>query len=204
MLSHRAPPGDPKGFSIIESMVAMVVIMVGILGLYSGFRVTVQANAKGRKISQATEVASAVAHSLAVAAWDSNALKNSATGNDADVADRARAYEQPGTPSPVADHKLALSGVGASGATDLQTLAAFDSTEKLDFDGNGQPDFEVYWNISNCTVDSTTTPWTVTPGATQANTVLKRIGIIVRWKENEAWNEIAVETNRATSSSMGL
>lgn len=208
--SSPSPRSSARGFTLIEAMVSFFVVTIGMIGLFSGYTTAVRANDYSKKVSQATAIAQAVAHELANARWDAPELENVVVANDNDPDDRDKAFLDQ-VPNPKADHQLVINAIAsptpANSAQDVLALKAFKGNELLDYGTDGIPDFEVFWNVSNCTLGSTTTPWTIDcNNKTQAQAVLKQIGVIVRWPVagGDSYQRVATQLLRGTTGNMGL
>jgi prepilin-type N-terminal cleavage/methylation domain-containing protein len=151
----------PRGLTLIEAMVAMLVLLVGALGVVAFSNAGNRLNGDGRRLTRATAVAQDLVD--AMAAWDyaDPRLANTQPGNDADIGDASFAFEYV-APALAFDHSeadLLLGGVpflgiapagagppganaylGESGAAGGNYQRFWNVSEADDWNGNGVPD----------------------------------------------------------------
>ena len=166
-MARRAPA---RGFTLIEAMVAMAVLLIGTLGLISLHTVGVRMNADARVMTQATDIAQDLVSQMQGWPYATDPrLVNANTSNDADFADTAFAFQ----------------------SLDVLTAANYDHEEgELEPNGwNGIPTatvqalgFTRYWNIAEMDYDQN--------GVLQG----KRVAVIVRWGEVGRWRRIVLVT----------
>jgi type IV pilus modification protein PilV len=194
---HR--PGQ-RGFSIIEAMIASIVMLVGLLGLAALQIVGVRANHFGKHMTQASQLAQDLVESIQ--RWDYNDVRLTPAV--------ARSWNAQDSTSTATVDKEAEMGRGASAThTDGSTYTA-DFTEGItnatktsalaaafctpnppgcpyiglsgDVDGDGVLDYQRYWNVWTTTFDGSTTTG-------------KFVQVIVRWKEPVlGYRQISVST----------
>ena len=187
-----------NGSTLIEAMVSMALISVGLLGLMGAEIAARRADGQGLRVSQASALAQRVLHSLEVLDWSDARLADTLDTNNADVADTADLFGKE-TVTAVADHQLQLPGVTTPvNANALRTLAGFAAGDTLDYNGDGDPDFAVYWNVANCALSST---WQFDCGA--ATPTVKRIGVVVRFHQGGRWYRVGAQTAVFDPSNMG-
>jgi len=175
-----------RGFSIIEALIAAIVMLIGLLGLASLQIVGVRSNHFGRRLSQASQLAQDFAENIqrwdyndvrltpaAVRSWNVNdTTSTAAVDKEWDMGRGASASHTDGT-SYTADF-----AEGTTNATKTSALAAAFCASpgcpymglSSDVDGDGVLDYERYWNVWTTSFDGSTTTG-------------KFIQIIVRWKE---------------------
>lgn len=123
-----------RGTTLIEAMVALVVVAVGAAGAIGLHAQQLAMNAEARRITEATALAQDMVENISLWAWNDTRLADSKTGNNADIGDTAQAFEGYTTAQAetASDHKAADLGAWT-----------------------GLPDrsgFERYWNVA---VDNT-------------------------------------------------
>jgi type IV pilus assembly protein PilV len=185
-MSARRKPRAQRGFTIIEALVAAIVMLVGLLGLASLQIVGVRSNHFGRHLTQASQLAQDLTENMqrwdyndarltpAVArSWNVNdTASTTAVDKEWDMGRGAAATHTDGS-SYTADFTD-----GTTNATKTSALsAAFCATPGCpyiglsgDVDGDGILDYQRYWNVWTTTFDGSTTTG-------------KFIQVIVRWKE---------------------
>lgn len=122
--SHPAP----RGFTLIENMAALGILLVGGLGLLGLFSLGERVNGDARRMTRATAVAQDLLGQIQTWPYTDTRLgPGSRTGTD--LADDAMAFEGD---SPVADHSDADLAVGWGGV-EAATLGG---------------EYERYWNVA--------------------------------------------------------
>jgi type II secretory pathway pseudopilin PulG len=161
-------PNSQRGFTLIEAMISLVLMMIGVLGLAGLQVVGVRANHFGKRMSEATSLALDLEEQMANWSFSDPRLASIAnvTGpSDANLRswDLGRADATAYQPefSDLAGDSNVVSGHDGQLATNYQGI-------KSDVTGSGTPDYVRYWNVYNY-VDGT------------SSGVL--IQIFVRWKE---------------------
>jgi len=158
----------PGGFTLIEVMVATVVMLVAAVGMLGLHATGVRMEAQAREIGRATAIAQDVLAQIQLWEYADPRLSNANPANDADYADTGMAFEAAGSTPPY-DHAEA----------DLASAA---------YDWNGLPaaalasgGFERYWNVAE-------------PDDANANGTPdgRRIAVVVRWPRGAGWNRIVV------------
>jgi len=166
-MARRAPA---RGFTLVEAMVAMAVLLIGTLGLISLHTVGVRMNADARIMTQATDIAQDLVTQMQ--GWNYTTdprLLNVNPANDADFSDTAFDFQ----------------------TLDVVTAANYDHEEgELEPNGwTGIPTatvqalgFTRYWNIAEVDFDQN--------GVLQG----RRVAVIVRWGEVGRWRRIVLVT----------
>jgi len=177
-----------RGFSLVEALIASIVMLVGLLGLASLQVVGVRSNHFGRHMTQGSQLAQDLVENLQ--RWDYNdarispalarswnvqdAASTSAVDREWDMGRGAAASHTDGS-SYTADFSDGTANANRTGALD----AAFCTPSPPgcpyiglsgDVDGDGVLDYQRYWNVWTTTFDGATTTG-------------KFIQVIVRWKE---------------------
>ena len=174
-----------RGFSIIEAMIASIIMLVGLLGLASLQIVGVRSNHFGRHMTQGSQLAQDLIESLQ--RWDYNDVRLTP------AVQRSWNVQNPASTTAVDTEWDMGRGVsathtdgstytadftdGTTNATKTSALAAtFCATGcpyiglSSDVDGDGVLDYQRYWNVWTTSFDGSTTTG-------------KFIQVIVRWKE---------------------
>jgi len=160
------------GFTLVEALIAMSVLMIGAVGVLGLQQVGLKMNADARTMTRATAIAQDLVAQMQ--SWDfatDPRLQNNVTSNDADFADGAGAFEG-AVSSGMYDHEESeLEGAGAPN-TWLGTPSATVT-------GLG---FKRYWNVAAVDLDE--------------NGVLSalRVAAIVRWEWNGIGRRIVLIT----------
>lgn len=164
----KTPGRLQRGFSIVENMIAMTVLLVGAAG---GIAVNTQSQrflGDARKTTRASAFAGDLATQIQLWDFDDPRLANSDTTNDADVGDSSFQFQQLDVPP--ADHGEADLTLGGRTWTGLPQQLLLD---------NGM---ERYWNVSLNDVDANGN------GVPDA----MRIAVIVRWRAGGGWRRIVI------------
>lgn len=175
------PPGvacrrPARGFTLIESVVAMAIMLVGSLGLLALHGMGVRMNADARVMTRATAIGQDLVSQLQLWSYADPRLANSVTSNDA-----GQAYADPGatfeTDAFVFDHQEPeLEGQD-------QTLFPWNGIPSAAVQGLG---FTRYWNVAE--VDDVN--GFGTPDA-------KRVAVIVRWVQDGGPRRLVLLTTLA-------
>jgi type IV pilus modification protein PilV len=163
----RAPQRD-AGFTLVEVMIAMAVLLVGSLGMLSLHRYGLQMTADARIVTRATAIAQDLLNQMQT--WDyvnDARLANANTANDEDFADGAGAFERAITSADYdhADDELESSPRGWLGVPTAEVR---------------QLGFTRYWNIAEPDLSSN--------GAV----IGRRVAVIVRWERNGVGRRIVL------------
>lgn len=187
-MTPRADLRGERGFSIIEAMMASVVMLIGLLGLASLQIVGVRSNHFGRHLNQGSQLAQDLTENMQ--RWDyndarispatprswtvGNAASTAAVDNEWDMGRGISATHTDGT-AYTADFTESTSN-----ATKVNALTAGFCTPNppgcpftglsADVDGDGILDYQRYWNVWTTSFDGSSTSG-------------KFIQVIVRWKE---------------------
>ena len=185
-MTLREPCKADRGFSIIEAMIASIVMLVGLLGLAALQVVGVRSNHFGKHMTQASQLAQDFIENIGrwdyndarltptvVRGWSvQNTVSTAALDNEWDMGRGATATHTDGS-AYTADFSE-----GTTNASKTAALSAAFCTPNCpytglssDVDGDGVLDYERYWNV-----------WTTSFDGGLSNTG-KLIQVIVRWKE---------------------
>lgn len=157
-----------RGTTLIEAMVAAVVLLIGAVGMMGLHATGVRMEGEAREITRATAIAQDLLGQMQTWEYSDTRLANSNPANDGDVADTSRAFEDGGSTPPYDHLEADLSNAGAS--------------------WNGIPaaalapgGFERYWSVSE-------------PDDVNANGVPdgRRIAVIVRWPRGTNWHRVVL------------
>jgi type II secretory pathway pseudopilin PulG len=160
-----------RGASLIEAMVAMVVLLVGALGMMSLHSTGVRMQNESREITRATAIAQDLLNQIQSWEYADARLANANTTNDLDVGDDAQLFSAPGTTPPF-DHAEADLGAGWTGIPAAGLAAG---------------GFERYWNVS--TTDRTGA--LIDAGGNGVADGM-RIAVIVRWPQGGTWHRVVL------------
>lgn len=162
-----------RGVTLIESMLALAILLLGAVAIGSVFTTGVRLNGDARRMTRATAIAQDLVNSIAL--WPyvegTGPLANTSTSNDADLGDTAFAFQ--GVAAPVAD------GIADHGEADLTALGTrWTGLPASELSGG----YERYWNVRY--VD------------TNANGLndLAEIAVIVRWPHGGGWRRVVLMT----------
>lgn len=142
------PASPPRGFSLVEAIVAMTVLAVGLLGMASLQIVGVRANQFGGRMARATQLG----HDLIeqVQRWDYTdarlaTLSMVATPSDTRVTSRWNLGRDKVIPSSI--RPQFGDTPGDENTTNPGALGATYQGLSNDVDRDGVPDFHRYWNV---------------------------------------------------------
>ncbi len=179
----RRGAGRPGGYTLIESMVAMVVLLTGALAAVGINDMGVRLDGDGRRMTRATAIAEDLASQIALWSYADPRLTNTVPGNDDDIGDTGFALES--TPdsglSDLVDHGEADLTVG--GTTWL-------GIPQAQLQANG---FERYWNVS---FNDPAAPGTLLDANGNGVADGMRIAIIVRWPQGAGWRRVVLITSK--------
>lgn len=158
------------GFTLLEAMIAMAVLLIGSMGMLSLHAQGVRMNADARVMTRATAIAQDLVDQMQ--AWDyrtDDRLANANDANDADYADTAGAFEGP-VAAELYDHEETELEAAAEGWPGISTAAV------------QQLGFTRYWNVAEADTD--------------VNGVVtgRRVAVIVRWERNGVGRRIVMVT----------
>jgi prepilin-type N-terminal cleavage/methylation domain-containing protein len=164
--------GTPHGFSLVEVMVAMTLLVIGAVGVLGIAGQSLRMNGDGRRITRAAALAQDLVANIGLWAYDDDRLTNSVLANDTDIGDGAAAYES--DPPPAADH--AEADLTANGAVWL-------GVPQAEIVAGG---YQRYWNVSE------DDDW-------NGNAVpdVKRIAVIIRWPQGNTFRRLVLYTTKA-------
>lgn len=173
---HERPAGPaPRsrgGFTLIEIMVAMALVLIGAVGLISLQNTGVRMTADSRRLTRATAIAQDLLNQIELWSFNDPRLANDNAANDADVGDTALAFEADGTTP--ADHDDDDLGADFPGISHADVAAA---------------GYERYWSVSD--KDPLTHPNLLDYNRNGVADGM-RVAVIVRWQQLGAWRRVVL------------
>jgi type II secretory pathway pseudopilin PulG len=164
-----------RGVSLIEAMVAMVVLLVGALGMMSLHSTGLRLQNESREITRATAIAQDLMNQIQSWEYADARLAEVNSANDRDVGDDARAFEAYGATPPF-DHSEADLAPGGTGWTGIPTAVLATGG------------FERYWNVT--TVNRSDGSLIDTNGNGVADGM--HVAVIVRWPQGGRWHKVVL------------
>ena len=162
---------SPRGFTLIESFMALTVLSIGLLGLASLQVVGVRANTFAKKMAQADQLARDLSENTERWAYNDARLTSLQTVlTTSDPAVVARWNLGSATAVPVSSMPEYGEVAGDTNATTSGALGAYTGIV-TPVDSNSKPLFNRYWTVYGLDLAGTGTPQG------------KLIQIIVRWQE---------------------
>ena len=162
-----------RGVSLIEAMVAMVVLLVGATGMLSLHSTGLRLQSEAREITRASAIAQDLMNQ--VQSWDYADVRvaNLNASNDSDLGDDARLFEGYGTTPPY-DHAEA-------------DLTAGGDWNGIPTAGLATGGFERYWNVS-----TNDRAGALLDSAGNGVADGMRVAVIVRWPQGGAWRRVVL------------
>jgi Tfp pilus assembly protein PilV len=117
----------PRGTTLIEAMIAMVIVTIGAIGTVGLHMHQLSMNAEARNVTEAAAFAKDLVENLSLWAWNDTRLGDTNTSNNSDLGDGAHAFEGS---SPTIEHQN--SELTVAGYPGILTRAGF----------------ERYWNVA--------------------------------------------------------
>ncbi len=173
MSERTQKSGAPRGFTMIESMITMVVLIIAFLGFATLQLVGVQANYFGDRLVQASQLATDLAENVRRWPYTDPRLTplSTITGPSA-ISDPSITGNWDLGTSLATSSKVQYSDLANDpNATNPGALGTNYQGLSSDVNGDGVPDFTRYWNVYAIDLSNSGTP----------NGVL--VQIIVRWKQ---------------------
>ena len=161
----------PRGATLIESMVAMAVLLLGAAGMASLHSAGVRTEADSRRVTRAAALAQDLAGQIDLWPYGDPRLSNDSTLNDTDLADRgSMLFETSADPvaDKAADHGEADLTKGGATWNGLPVTALLG-------------EYERYWSVAY-------------PDDSNANGVPDgaRIAVVVRWRVGAGWRRVVL------------
>jgi type II secretory pathway pseudopilin PulG len=170
MPSHRSE----RGTTLIESMVAMVILLVGALGMMSLHSTGLRLQGESREITRATAIAQDLMNQIQAWEYADVRLAEVNGANNLDVGDDAQLFNVYGTIPPF-DHAEADLTAGGAGWTGIPTA---------DLSVGG---FERYWNVTTLNPDGS-----VIDSGGNGLVDGMHIAVIVRWPQGGSWHRVVL------------
>ncbi len=167
-----------RGFTLIEAMAAMAVLMIGATGMVALNNMGNRINADARRMTRATAIALDLVNQIALWQYADPRLANTKAANDDAIGDPGFDLERTADPTPIVDHAEADLGAGWQGIPTAQLAT------------NG---FERYWNVS---FNDPGNPGTLLDANGNATADGMRIAVIVRWPYGAGWRRIVFLTSK--------
>jgi type IV pilus assembly protein PilV len=163
-----------RGVTLIEAMVAMVVLLVGAIGMVSIHSTGARLQGEAREVTRATAIAQDLMNQIQTWEYADARLANANAANDRDPSDDAGAFSVYGTTPPF-DHAEADLTAGGGTWTGIPTAALATGG------------FERYWNVSTINPDGS-----LIDAAGNGVADGMRIAVIVRWLQGSAWHRVVL------------
>jgi prepilin-type N-terminal cleavage/methylation domain-containing protein len=158
-----------RGFTLIEAMMAMLVLLVGATGMVAVYMQGQRMHSDALRATRATAIAQDLLNNVEqwpYANTTGQPLYNRATGNDADIGDTAFRFET--SADPVSD------GFADHGEGDLPVNYTGLPAASL------APFYERFWNVS------------YPPDAAGVGIDAANIAVIVRWPSGPGWRRVVL------------
>jgi type II secretory pathway pseudopilin PulG len=161
-------PPAARGFTILEALIAMVVLTIGSIGMMSLLSTGQRINNDARQMTRAVAVGQDLLGQIALWQYTDARLASGATAG-ADITDEALAFQR--QDSPTYDHSdTELISPPATGAN-------FNGIPTAGLDGL----YQRYWNVSYVDDSNANGVW---DGV--------RIAVIVRWRQSGGWRRVVL------------
>ena len=173
-MTTRTHAPRPRGYTLIESTIAIAVLLLSATGLAATYVQGVNMTGDARRMTQATAIAQDLVNNIAFWPYNQNAgapLANTSASNDGDIGDTAHAFQTVADPlgSGLADH----------GEADLTAMgAAWTGIPQAELNGV----FQRYWNVAY--VDN---------NGDGVND-MAQIAVVVRWQQGGGWRRVVLLT----------
>jgi Tfp pilus assembly protein PilV len=163
-------PALQRGSTLIESLVAMAVLMAGSMGLVALHGNGVRLETDSRKVTRATAIAQDLVNQMEYWAYDeAGRFKNVHAENDATLGDPGQLFETSSDPvgDKIADHGEADLTLGGATWTGLSAA---------DVEG-----YERYWSVAYVDDSNGNTAWDAV-----------RVAAVVRWRSGAGWRRVVM------------
>jgi prepilin-type N-terminal cleavage/methylation domain-containing protein len=165
-------PTTPRGLTLLESMIAMVVLLIGGLGLLSLNSTAHRMNGDARRMTRATAVAQDLLNQVETWGYADARLANLRTTNDSPLRHGDGDFRFEASADPLGDE------LADHGEAEL-TPANFGGIPAAQLADGG---YQRFWNVS-------------APDDANANGVEdgRRVAVIVRWPHGTTWRRIVLQ-----------
>ncbi len=169
MRDHR----PQRGFTLVEVMVAMAIMLIGATGLMGLYSTGVVMNGEARHLTRATAIAEDLLNNISLWPYQDNVagtpLANTSTANDGDLGDTAFRFQTDADPI--------ASGLADHGEADLAALGvAWTGLPASELEGG----YQRYWSVAYVDVDG--------DGVNDQ----AQIAVIVRWPQGGGWRRVVL------------
>lgn len=174
-----AHPRSARGTTLLEAMIAMVVLLIGAIGVIGAHRQGLRLASDARRLTRASAIAQDLVDQIALWPYGDPRLARGprSTLADNDIGDSAFLFETGASTSTLADHGDADLTLGGTQWNGIPT-AVIQGTA---------PRFERYWNVAYVDDMDGDGVWD-----------LARIAVIVRWVEGAStYRRIVAYTTKA-------
>jgi hypothetical protein len=174
-----------RGTTLLEAMIAMVVLLIGAIGVTGAHRQGLRLASDARRITRASAIAQDLVDQIALWPYTDPRLWQANAGNDGVIGDPGQAFETTADVAGLCDRGETVSGTLLNGG-----LTAGGTTWNGIPGGvisSYSPPFERYWNVSYVDDDDGDGVWDAV-----------RIAVIVRWGDPESgYRRIVTFTSKA-------
>lgn len=175
-----AHPRSARGTTLLEAMIAMVVLLIGAIGVIGAHRQGLRLASDARRLTRASAIAQDLVDQISLWPYDDPRLARNPSGRftlpDTDIGDSNFLFESSASTSGLADY----------GDGDLTLLGTQWNGIPTSVIQGTAPRFERYWNVAY--VDDMD-PDGVKDGV--------RIAVIIRWPEGASYRRIVAYTFKA-------
>lgn len=162
------PRASERGLTLIEAMIALLVVLLGAMGMLGLHNTGQRMNGDALRMTRATAIAQDLLNQIETWPYGDPRLANASPTNDAAIGDPDFQFESPG--APLFDHGEASLTLGG---------AAWLGIPTAEVSGGG---YERYWNVSYTGVDTNSNG---IPDAV-------RIAVVVRWPSGPGFRRVVL------------
>ena len=157
--------GRHQGFTLLECMIAMAVMLIGATGLMGLFTVEAHMTGDARRVTRATAIAQDLLENIELWSYADPRLAESVSGSVTDLADASFQFEK--VEDPLAG------GIAHHGESSLGTWYGIPTASL----GDG---YQRFWNVNH-----------ENNGSQVDNDI--QIAVIVRWRQGGGWRRIVLQ-----------
>ena len=171
-------PRTPRGTTLLEAMIAMVVLLIGAIGVIGAHRQGLRLASDARRLTRASAIAQDLVDQIALWPYGDPRLARGARSSlaDPDIGDSNFLFESSASTSTLADHGDADLTLGGRPWNGIPTSVIQGTA----------PRFERYWNVAYMDDMDGDGVWD-----------MARIAVIVRWAEGTSFRRIVAYTTKA-------